>query len=57
MIYNVIGTMSGSSMDGLDIVYARIEEVGGNWSFEILHGDCVAFSDSWKQTLHQSLFM
>jgi len=53
MIYNVIGTMSGSSMDGLDIVYARIEEVGGNWAFEILHGDCVAFPDSWTQTLHQ----
>jgi anhydro-N-acetylmuramic acid kinase len=53
MIYNVIGTMSGSSMDGLDIVYARIEEVGGNWSFEILQGECVPFSPTWTQTLHQ----
>jgi anhydro-N-acetylmuramic acid kinase len=51
MVYHVIGTMSGSSMDGLDIVHATFEEIGGEWSFQINHGDCYPFDDTWKETL------
>lgn len=51
MTYYVIGTMSGSSMDGLDMVYATFEEVGGKWSFQINHSACIPFSDPWKEKL------
>ena len=35
MLYHVIGTMSGSSMDGLDIAYCTFQETGGKWTYEI----------------------
>ncbi len=51
MLYKVIGTMSGSSMDGLDIVYVHIEEIGGTWNFDIKEAACISFTNTWKQTL------
>jgi anhydro-N-acetylmuramic acid kinase len=43
--------MSGSSIDGLDIAYCRIEEVGGKWNFEIEQAACIEFDEQWKQKL------
>jgi anhydro-N-acetylmuramic acid kinase len=51
MIYKVIGLMSGSSLDGLDIVYVQLEEIRGQWSYEIIHADCLAYSDKWVAAL------
>jgi len=47
MIYRAIGLMSGSSLDGLDIVFAEIHENGGKWSYEIIHADCYTYSEEW----------
>lgn len=54
MIYKVIGLMSGSSLDGLDIVYAQLEEVRGKWSAEILHATCVPYEEQWLQDLRNA---
>ncbi len=43
--------MSGSSMDGLDVVYAVLSEVGGKWSAEIEAADCINFPEEWKLKL------
>jgi anhydro-N-acetylmuramic acid kinase len=43
MIYKAIGLMSGSSLDGLDIVYAHLQETGGKWNYEIVAADCYAY--------------
>lgn len=51
MVYHVIGTMSGSSMDGLDIVHTTIEEVSGKWSYQINYSECIALPEKWQQTL------
>ncbi|MBX2906323.1 MAG: anhydro-N-acetylmuramic acid kinase [Taibaiella sp.] len=54
MVYNVIGLMSGSSLDGLDIAYVRLEEVRGNWNYEILKTECVEYTPEWKGALRNA---
>src|SRR5690242_16213356 len=54
MIYRAIGLMSGSSLDGLDIVYAEIHENGGQWTYEIIHADCYAYSHEWMEKLQNA---
>ena len=51
MVYRVIGVMSGSSMDGLDMAYCVLSEVGGEWSCEIEAADSMSFSEDWKNKL------
>ena len=54
MVYNVIGLMSGSSLDGLDICFAQIEETRGNWTAQILNADCYTYEEQWIQKLRQA---
>ncbi len=58
MVYKVIGLMSGSSLDGLDIAYVHLQERPGSnkqavkhWDFELIHTACYSYSESWKQRL------
>ena len=51
MIYRVIGLMSGSSLDGLDIAYVEFHENAGKWSFEILEADCYPYPAGWASRL------
>jgi len=47
MIYKVIGLMSGSSLDGLDIAFVELQEKGGNWNYEILSVTCKEYESKW----------
>lgn len=49
--------MSGSSLDGLDIVFAELAEQTGKWTYEILAADCYAYSDEWKSRLKDAISM
>lgn len=51
MVYKVIGLMSGSSLDGLDIVYTFLTEVRGQWTYEIVHADCIPYNADWEHKL------
>lgn len=46
--------MSGSSLDGLDIVYVHIDETRGKWSFDIKAADCYAYDEEWTHQLKQA---
>ena len=54
MVYKVIGLMSGSSLDGLDIAYVQLDEVRGQWSYEILNAVCVPYSEKWMNGLRNA---
>ena len=51
MQYNVIGLMSGSSLDGLDIAFVHFEENAGQWTFEIQESACISYPAEWKEKL------
>lgn len=51
MVYRAIGLMSGSSLDGLDIVFAELVESRGVWTYDIQAAACYSYSDEWKQKL------
>lgn len=48
MLYKVIGLMSGSSLDGLDIVFAELQEIAGKWNYEIVAADCIKYDEGWQ---------
>ncbi|RYY56744.1 MAG: anhydro-N-acetylmuramic acid kinase [Chitinophagaceae bacterium] len=46
MLYRAIGLMSGSSLDGLDIVFVALQSSGSKWEFEIIAADCIPYDTS-----------
>ncbi|MBC9933914.1 anhydro-N-acetylmuramic acid kinase [Chitinophaga qingshengii] len=51
MVYNVIGTMSGSSLDGLDIVFAELTEIRGQWTYVIKASESLPYEPEWVERL------
>lgn len=60
MVYKVIGLMSGSSLDGLDIAYVHLQERAATsqlpktWDFSLLHTACYPYPEDWKRRLAEA---
>lgn len=52
-IWHVIGVMSGTSLDGVDLVFAKFNR-DKTYSFEILEKKSVNYSEIWKNTLQEA---
>ncbi|PQJ69347.1 anhydro-N-acetylmuramic acid kinase [Polaribacter butkevichii] len=50
----VIGLMSGTSLDGIDLVYVKFDK-NRYQDFDILHSETVAYSEKWKSTLQNAI--
>ncbi len=48
---HIIGLMSGTSLDGVDIIYVSFNV---NYKFDIIHADTLPYSDKWKQKLQNA---
>lgn len=57
MVYNVIGLMSGSSLDGLDIVFAEFSETAGEWDFTIKCAACIEYDEVWLNKLRDAVHL
>jgi anhydro-N-acetylmuramic acid kinase len=51
--YNVIGLMSGTSMDGVDIAYCEFLYENQNWSFKIIEAKTIPYDQNWTVRLSQ----
>ncbi len=49
--YNVIGVMSGTSLDGLDLALCSFVLHGGQWSFSIERAETIKYSEEWRNNL------
>ena len=52
--YNVLGIMSGTSLDGVDIAWIHFVK-GAQWEFKILKAETFAYSILWKEKLSTAL--
>jgi anhydro-N-acetylmuramic acid kinase len=50
--YNVIGVMSGTSLDGVDLVYATFS-LDTDWRFLIHHTETISYSNYWFKILER----
>lgn len=51
--WHVIGLMSGTSLDGVDLVYAKFT-LNQGYSFEILKKKSIVYSELWKNRLQKA---
>jgi anhydro-N-acetylmuramic acid kinase len=49
--YNIIGVMSGTSLDGVDLAHIHFSIIDGKWHYEILACDTIAYDEVWLNKL------
>lgn len=55
-VFHAVGLMSGTSLDGLDLCFARFEKKG-SWEFEILKAETLPYSAEWESRLANSIHL
>lgn len=53
--YNVIGVMSGTSLDGVDIAHIEFHLKNNIWTFEIIENETIDYSQSWINQLKSAV--
>lgn len=54
--YNVIGMMSGTSCDGIDLALVKFYK-NTDWQFEVLKTKTYSYSDFWKNLLNNAFYL
>lgn len=55
--YYVLGLMSGTSLDGLDMAYAQLKFADEQCSYQILKAETIAYSKKWQKKLSDSILL
>ena len=53
--YNVIGVMSGTSLDGVDLAHIFFTNQDGKWSFLITETETISYSAEWVTRLKKAI--
>lgn len=51
--YSVIGLMSGTSLDGLDVAWCEFRMENGKWHYKIIEAETCTYDNKWRKTLSQ----
>lgn len=49
--YNIIGVMSGTSLDGIDLAHIHFTVLEDKWSYKILESETISYSKNWVNKL------
>jgi anhydro-N-acetylmuramic acid kinase len=52
--YNVIGVMSGTSLDGVDLACIKFN-ISERWTFEICQTETISYPDNWQDKLNNAI--
>ena len=55
--YNVIGVMSGTSLDGVDLAHINFEIKNGKWSYKIFECDTISYSNEMISKLKNGIHL
>ena len=55
--YKVIGLMSGTSLDGLDLAYCQFSNTLDRWEYTIAQTKSVSYTNGMKEKLKDSIFL
>lgn len=55
--YKVLGLMSGTSLDGLDMAYCHIWEANGTWNFRIKNTAEIEYSEDMREYLKNAIHL
>lgn len=53
--YNVIGVMSGTSLDGVDLAHIKFNLDNKKWTFEIVDSETIGYSKDWINHLKSAV--
>ena len=51
MVYRAIGVMSGSALEGLDIIFAEFHISGGAWQYTVQAAECYPYTEDWREKI------
>jgi len=53
--YNVVGIMSGTSLDGVDLAHINFTISDGRWTFEIGESETISYTEDWVSRLKKAV--
>ncbi len=53
MRYNIIGVMSGTSLDGVDVAYCSFEKIDNTWQYKIIKAKTYPYDERWQKELNE----
>ncbi len=56
-VYKVLGMMSGTSLDGLDLAYCHFWKVNNKWDFEIRQCTTIRYSPDLYKSLKNAIHL
>ncbi|MDT0294025.1 anhydro-N-acetylmuramic acid kinase [Mesonia ostreae] len=54
LVFQVMGVMSGTSLDGIDLACIELLELEGAWEFKIMARETLAYPETWRRKLENA---